>query len=45
VGPERELLRDRIAHAVRFTESRHTAAPDATAVHRTVVRTHSSGEQ
>jgi hypothetical protein len=45
VGPERELLRERIAHAVRFTESRHTAAPDATAVHRTVVRTHSSGEQ
>jgi hypothetical protein len=45
VGPERESLRRRIAHAVRFIESRSTAAPDATAVHRTVVRTHLSGEQ
>ena len=45
VGPERELLRERIAHAVRFTESRSTAAPDTTAVHGTVVRTHLTGEQ
>jgi hypothetical protein len=45
VGPERELLRDRIAQAVRFTESRSTAAPDTTAVHGTVARTHLSGDQ
>jgi hypothetical protein len=45
VGPERELWRDRIAHAARFTESRSTAAPDTTAVHGTVVRTHLSGDQ
>lgn len=45
VGPERELLRDRIAQTVRFTESRSTATPDTTAVHGTVVRTHLSGEQ
>jgi hypothetical protein len=45
VGPARELLRDRIAHTVSFTESRKTVAPDATAVHRTVAGTHLSGEQ
>jgi hypothetical protein len=45
VGPERELLRDRIAHAVRFIESRSTAAPDTTTVHGTVAHTHLSGEQ
>lgn len=45
VGPDRDLLRDRIAHAVRFIEARSMAAPDTTAVHGTVVPTHLTGEQ